>query len=236
MRSHSFTTLLLAAGLSVLAAPAVAQYAGDLFFPVPSVQVPGGQTTQVEIQLFAGQSVFGATQFEFTYDPSQLEVEKVEAGSSKVIQNSFSYKQQPGKVSFVVLNGKSDKAPIGTVSLARLTLKPLASSGTVIDANLHVDHSLKQDESDFDSANGYGLELVVTNGTTTTSRYSTNNARAHAIADNSPALQRRAQRLRPDGSRVNLIVIGADGQPLDVKVDTPRQAGGERAGDGSTSR
>lgn len=236
MRSHSFTALLLAAGLSVFTTPVMAQYAGDLFFPVPSVQVPVGQTTQVEIQLFAGQSVFGATQFEFTYDPSKLEVEKVEPGSSKVIQDSFSYKQQPGKVSFVVLNSKSDKAPIGAVGLARLTLKPLASSGAVIDANLNVGRSLKQDESDFDSANGYGLELVVTNGATTTSRYSTNSTRAHVEADNRPALQRRAERLRPNGSRVNMVVIGANGQPGTVTVNTSRQAGGERAGDGSTSR
>jgi len=227
MKSMKNISIALAAFLLIASvSPASAQFAGDLFFPVPSVQVQSGQQTGVEIQLFAGKDVFGATKFVFTYDPSQLQIDRVEPGASDAIQDSFAYKKTDGKVSFVVLNGKSAVQPSGTISLARLTVKPLVPAGSVIDANLVVDTVLKQDESKFLSPTGYGLEIVVVGEQSSQRTLATANAQS-IEGPVTQSMKQRAERLRPAGSKVRLVVVKSNGQASRVTIDTQSDGPGD---------
>ena len=213
----SVTTALFMLTALLLAPPVQAQFAGDIFFSTPSVAIAEGGTGTLEVQAFTGASTFGASQFRLSYDPARVEIVAVEAGAATAVQEGFTVQQSPGEVAIIALNSESLSQPIGTVSLARLQVRPLVGAGSVININTAVDQVLRQDSSAFTGSDGFGVEVVVTaaGGNTPLAAPQT----TQVVAAGS-ALHERALAVRPAGSHVTLMVLDENNQATAVNVQT----------------
>lgn len=146
-------------------------------------------------------------------------------GSSNAIQNSFAYEKRAGEVRLLTLNAKSATEPSGTVSLANLMIRPKAPAGSVVEASLNVTESLQQDETPYTQSNGLGLELVVTQPSQAASSLRSLDVSSQSVEQDSepstdPSLVERAERLRPAGSTVTLMVRNSLGRAVPVVVET----------------
>ena len=116
---HKIASVLSAILVFGLAAPAQAQFAGDLFFADPSVAIPADGEGTPEVQVFAGAETFGAAQFELLFDPARLEIAAVRPGDAPELQEVFSVRREDGRVAIIVANSGSLDVPFGTASLPR---------------------------------------------------------------------------------------------------------------------
>src|SRR3954469_2331291 len=99
--------LTLLVGVALLLAPTIvrAQFQGDVFFAQPSVAIPEGGTAVLEVQMFSGSDVVGATQVDFIFDPAQAKVVKVEPGTTPQLANGLATVTSGNRVALVDLNG-----------------------------------------------------------------------------------------------------------------------------------
>lgn len=205
-----------------LAAPAPAQFAGDLFFADPSVAIPADGEGTLEVQVFAGAETFGAAQFELLFDPARLEVVSVRPGDTPELQEVFSVRREAGRVAIIVANSGSLDVPFGTASLARIDVRPQAPTGSVIPIQTRVQGVLRQNTIPFASPSGLGGEVVVSaSGATSLATSSTQQPDVPTvIAEPGSALYDRVTRLRHDGAIVTLMTLDAADQPEALRVAT----------------
>ncbi|HEX3552751.1 MAG TPA: hypothetical protein VIA62_05940 [Thermoanaerobaculia bacterium] len=209
--------LTLLVGAALLLAPAIvhAQFQGDVFFAKPSVAIPEGGTAVLEVQMFSGSDVVGATQVDFIFDPTQAKVVKVEPGTTPQLANGLATVTAGNRVALVDLNGSSLEQPFGTVSLALIHVQPLLPAGSRIPLNLQVHSLLRQDSTPFPNSQGFSGEiLVVSAGSQTTSA-----KRAASGTEPSGTAVQRALAFRRPGAAVDLLDFATGGS----KVSTVTQ-------------
>ncbi len=205
MTRQRLVSVAIVAALALAGAPAAhAQFVGDMFFAQPSVAVAEGGTATLEAELFSGAIPLGAAHFDLLYDPSQVEVVGVSAGSTREIENGVaSAPAAPGRTGIVALNGASLDHPIGTESLARITLRPLVPAGSIVFFQLAPRSLLRTNSTSFPAGRGFFGELVVVSA----------GPQAQAKAGGAPPAgdpvdadhRARALRLRRPGTLVDLI-------------------------------
>jgi hypothetical protein len=151
------------AAVALLAMPAIAraQFQGDVFFAAPSVSAPEGGIAMLEVLLFSGADVVGATQVDVIFDPAQAEIVAVQPGATDELANGIASAGTRGRLSIVDLNGSSLTQPFGTVSLAKLQVRPKVSAGSTVTLNLQVRSLLRPDTTPFASAQGFSGEILV---------------------------------------------------------------------------
>jgi hypothetical protein len=149
--------------LSLALSPAAArgQFPGDVFFAQPSVAAAEGGTATLDVVTFAGTTVYGGVHFELQFDPERMEIEKVEAGASAYFDFLVS-RSQAGRVNVIVINSRSLTSPIGTSSLARLTVRPKGDAGEVVPLALGVKGIVDSASAPVAKPQGYGAEIVIT--------------------------------------------------------------------------
>lgn len=153
---------ILVSGLLLLIPSAArAQFQGDVFFAQPSVAVPEGGTAVLEVLLFSGADVVGATHLDILFEPGQAEVVKIEPGAAPELANGLATVTSAGRAALVDLNGSSLEQPFGTVSLARVHIRPLGVAGQRVPLNIEVRSLLRQDSTAFPETNGFSGEILV---------------------------------------------------------------------------
>ncbi|HEX2255012.1 MAG TPA: hypothetical protein VHQ65_17230, partial [Thermoanaerobaculia bacterium] len=152
--------LLAGAVLLLMPSFAEAQFRGDMFFAQPSQAVAEDGTATFEVLLFAGADVVGATHFDVVFDPVLAEIVGVEAGTTEQLAPGHVAVTSPGRAAVVDLNATSLTQPIGTASLARITLRPLAPAGTRVPLSIQVRSVLRQDSGAV-ASRGFSGEMVV---------------------------------------------------------------------------
>ena len=214
-------TAAVAAGLFCLAPSAAwAQFAGDVFFETPSVAIPAGETGQLDLVIFTGGEAFGAASVRLDFDPDALEIVDVAADTDAVRLLDVHWSQTDGSLSIVTLNGAALDAPIGTVRIAGITVRPLAGAGSVIDVDATLDDALTADSDGFASRQAFDAEIVVTTPSAASAMLSAAPDNAGApLAVRSGPLHDRARRLAPDGAVVALRA--PDGSTVRVTTARP---------------
>lgn len=231
MKRQRLVPFALAAALAFAGVSAAhAQYAGDMFFATPSVAVAAGGTATMEADLFSGAVPLGAAQFDLLYDPSQVEVVSVDAGSTQEIADGVaSAPVSPGRTGIVALNGVSLDHPFGTESLARITLRPLVPAGSYVLLQLAPRSLLRTNSTPFAAGRGFYGELVVVSAGPTAAK-----SQAPLTGDQvDPDHQSRALRLRRPGTLVNLVDMEQKGGkvvPVETPVVVPDPAAASEAG------
>ncbi|MDT5271726.1 MAG: hypothetical protein QOH49_3912 [Acidobacteriota bacterium] len=165
MKKSSYI-LLVGAALLLLPASARAQFRGDVFFASPSVSVPAGGVAVLEVQMFSGADVVGATHIDIVFDPARAEVVAVEPGTTPELADGLASANSPGRAGIVTLNGKSFLQPLGTVSLAKVRVKPLVAAGNKVALSIQVHSLLRQDNTPFPSFKGFSGEILVVSAST----------------------------------------------------------------------
>ncbi len=159
MKALKVTILVCLAAL-VSSTSAFAQFPGDVFFLDPSVAVAEGGTAELEVVVFAGANVVGATLLDVAFDPAAAEV-SLERGGSALLEKGFVSRVSAGTASVVNLNSASLTDPIGTVSLARVLVRPLGPAGSTVNLAISVRSLLRQDSTPFPSARGFSGQVLV---------------------------------------------------------------------------
>jgi hypothetical protein len=207
--------LLTAAVLLLLPLSAHAQFRGDVFFAQPSVSVPAGGIAVLEIQLFSGADVVGATHIEIIFDSTQAEVIGVEPGTASELVDGLASDLSPGKAGIVTLNGKSLLQPFGTVSLAKVRVKPLVAAGNRVSLSIQVKSLLRQNNTPFPSFHGFSGEVLVVSGATSPTLNSTLDTQS--LRPEEDATQ-RAQAFRRPGMPVVLLDFETRGGEISAKA------------------
>jgi len=208
---------VLLAGAVILLMPlsARAQFRGDVFFASPSVSVPAGGVAVLEVQMFSGSDVVGATHIDIIFDATRAEVVAVEPGTSSELVAGLASAISPGRAGIVTLNGKSLLQPFGTVSLANVRVKPLVAAGDRVTLSIQVRSLLRQNTTPFPSSRGFSGEILVVSAATSLnliSRSSASSIRAGADAAG------RARAFRRPGLAVDLLEFETRGSKISVKT------------------
>lgn len=157
-RSLSF---LIGSVLLLMPVAAGAQFQGDVFFAQPSLTVPEGGTATVEVQMFSGADVLGAAQVDVVFDPASVSVVGIGPGTAPELAGGLASATLQDRIGIVALNGASLLQPFGTVSLARLQMRPLLPAGSRIPLNIEVHSLLRQDAASFPDTHGFAGEILV---------------------------------------------------------------------------
>jgi len=208
--------LLAGAVLLLLPASARAQFQGDVFFASPSVSVTAGGVAVLEVQMFSGADVVGATHLDVVFDPAQAEVVAVEPGATSELADGLASSNSPGRTGIVTLNGVSLLQPLGTVSLAKVRVKPLVAAGNRVTVRIQVRSLLRQNSTPFPSWQGFSGEiLVVSAGPNST--LSSDSAASSPIRADADAAE-RARAFRRPGLAVELLNFDFRGGGVSVKA------------------
>ena len=211
-----FKTLLSAtAALAVLHGAALAQFAGDVFLEVPSQAADIGEAVTFDVLTFAGANAVGAVSFDLLYDPAVLEVISVEAGAEQPLGDEIASDDAPGRLSLVAVNGTELAGPIGTVELARVTVRPKAGAGASTQLAIAVEEMLTTGGAWFSRTRGYGGSVYVRQDAS---------AFAPAADPSGEELRAAALAMRPGGATVEIATPGGmvavstadDSGPADV--------------------
>lgn len=198
---------------------AIGAFPGDVYFDVPSVTVEQQSTTELGIDSFVGTESLGAVHLEIDYDSSMIKIVEVSLGSSNELQDSFFYKDSIGKLSILTANNKSLEKPIGTVSIAKIRIKPIGDPGSRTLLNITVKDMLQGNSDLFNSFNGFSGEINISQPANNRSIRITPSLSKINLID-------RAEKLRPLGSKV--ILMEADNSTSEVMLidsNTPSEAG-----------
>lgn len=197
--------LVLLAGVVLLLAPvaARAQFQGDVFFASPSVSVPAGGVAVLEVQMFSGADVVGATHIDVVFDPARAEVVAVEPGTTSELADGLASDISAGRAGVVTLNGKSLIQPLGTVSLAKLRVKPLVTAGNKVILNIQVRSLLRQNNSPFPNSQGFSGEILVVSSANSSTLKLSSGASSSIQAEGDTA--ERARAFRRPGLAVDLL-------------------------------
>ncbi len=191
------------ATLVLLALPSMAsaQFQGDVFFAQPSVSAPEGGTATLEVLMFSGADVVGATDVDVVYDPTQADIVVAQPGTTAELAGSFASVASSGRLSTVNLNGSSLSQPFGTVSLSKLQVRPKVPAGSTVTLNLQVRSVLRQDTTSFPSTQGFSGEILVTSAGSQAASLENPGVNRNP----NPELARRALAFRRPGLVVDLL-------------------------------
>jgi len=145
----------------LLAAPAAAQFPGDVFFASPSVSVVAGSSVELEVQVFAGGSALGGVAFEVVFDATEVTLEAVLSGTTPGFTEELAVVALPDRTAIVVLNDLATDGPIGTSTTARLVMKPLVAAGTQVAVELVARSAVDGQSQPFAQTNGFTGSLQV---------------------------------------------------------------------------
>ena len=205
------------AGVMLLLIPlsARAQFQGDVFFAQPSVSVPAGGIAVLEIQMFSGADVVGATHVDIIFDSTRAEVVAVEPGTTSELVDGVASAVSPGRTGIVTLNGKSLLQPIGTVSLAKVHVKPLVAAGNRVTLSIQVRSLLRQNTTPFPSFRGFSGEILVVSSATNPNLTSTSGAQSIQVEKDAAE---RARAFRRPGIAVDLLDFEIRGGEISAKA------------------
>ena len=212
IRHRKIFLVALLAGAAALLAPSTAraQFVGDVFFAQPSQAVPEGGTAVFEVLLFSGAQVVGATHFDVVFDPALAEVVGVEAGTTEQLAPGHVAVTSPGRAAVVDLNSQSLTRPIGTSSLARIEVRPLAPAGTRVPLAIQVRSLLRHDSTAF-SGRGFGGEILVVSPPKGGGQSAAAATAAGAAEPVDPERAARAWEVRRPGQAVDLYELRSRG-------------------------
>jgi len=197
-----------------------------VFFSEPSVAVAVDGVADLEIVLFAGDAPAGAISVQITFDPGDLAIDAISPGGSEELSNVFGEVRSAGRAAFVTANDESLDRPIGTVSLAHLQVRPLASVGSIVPLQLEVRSLLSQDGTVIQGM-GFSGEIVVTS----TAGFSDLSLSKRMTEDR--GLISRARSFRRPGEPVKIFQVERDGThyrvaPVSVTVTEPSSEAHQR--------
>jgi hypothetical protein len=207
--------ILLTAVLLLMPLSARAQFRGDVFFANPSVSVPAGGVAVLEVQMFSGSDVVGATHINITFDSTRAEVVAVEPGTTSELVDGLASANAPGRVGIVTLNGKSLVQPFGTVSLAKVRVKPLVAAGERVTLSIQVRSLLRQNNTAFPSSQGFAGEILVVSASNSPSQISASSA---SSARDGEDVAGRARAFRRPGLAVNLLEFEVQAGTISTKA------------------
>jgi len=193
-----------------------AQFRGDVFFAQPSVSVPAGGAVVMEVQMFSGADVVGATQINIVFDSAKVQVVAVEPGTTSEFANGLASAVSPGQAGIVTLNGKSLVQPFGTVSLAKIRVKPLVAAGNKVTLNIQVRSLLHQDNTPFPSSQGFSGEILVVSAATASALKTDPGMSSISFQTEEDAIK-RARAFRRPGIAVDLLDFESRGGVISVK-------------------
>lgn len=202
-----------------------AQFVGDVFAKDPSVSGVSGSDVTVEVQLFSGASVFGASIVDVTYVPGELAVKEVTISGADGSRRTVAARKLDGKVEIGTVSLDATANPIGTVTLAQITFTVLAQPGRVVSYRMAPRQLLMQDERRYSSTRGAAGEIAVVTSLTGT-RVARTASTALPVAGDATSLSRAAA-VRPRGGAVQLVsptLVNGQIVPNKVQVIPPRQA------------
>ena len=212
------TTRMAAAALAALwfPVPAAAQFAGDSFFATPSVAVVAGGTGVLDLSFFSAAEPFGAAQMTLTFEPEDLEIVEVTLPPNPEAELRQEYLLDRGELRLIVVNTSSADEPVGTIELARVTVRPLAAAGTVIPVVAVQNGALTAGVQAYPSRNASNAEIVVTaQQTSTPGTY---------LRATRQELAKRAAALVPPGGQVELMAHELDNTARPVPVQAEPSA------------
>jgi hypothetical protein len=194
-----------------------AQFRGDVFFAQPSVSVPVGGVAVMEVQMFSGSDIVGATHIDIVFDPAKAEVVAVEPGTTPELADGLASAASSGRVGVVTLNGKSLVQPLGTVSLAKLRVKPLVAAGNKVTLTIQVHSLLRQDNTAFPNSQGFSGEILVVSTATSAPLKSDSGVSPASVQGEDDAAE-RARAFRRPGLAVDLLDFESRGGVINVKT------------------
>jgi len=209
--------ILLTLFLLLMPLSARAQFRGDVFFANPSVSVPAGGVAVLEVQVFSGSDVVGATHIDIIFDPTRAEIVAVEPGTTSELVDGVASANLPGRLGIVTLNGKSLLKPFGTVSLAKVRVKPLVAAGERVNLSIQVRSLLRQNNTVFPSSQGFAGEILVVSASNSPNQISAGSASSARDGDDAAG---RARAFRRPGLAVNLLEFEINAGAISTK---PRQ-------------
>lgn len=157
-----FKSLVIAFAALGLCTTASAQFPGDVFFAQPSQTVPAGETVEMEVQTFSGDKPLGAIAFNVRYDASQMTVEMVSPGADPAFANTIVSREKAGMTGIATLNDQALDRPFGTISLAKLIVRPLVLPGETVQLEIEVVAMLDGKSVAFPTTDGLSATISVT--------------------------------------------------------------------------
>lgn len=146
---------------ALIASVARAQFVGDFFFATPSVPVVEGQSVALEIRAFVGADAFGAAMFDLQVDPNLAAIDRIELLGTLQSPDTLATGVVAGSKRIVVMNGRSLNSPIGTVSLARIVVRPLTAAGTTVGLAIGNPVLLRASSTNFATTRGFAAQISV---------------------------------------------------------------------------
>ncbi len=234
MWNRAILLMLLTLGI----APAgVAQFVGDVYFEQPSIAVAEGATGELAVLVFTGDKPLGAAHVELTYNPAELEIVATEPGGAIELQDTFVSDNPSGRLAFVAINDESLERPIGTVSLATIEVRPLASAGARTQFDLKVEGLLDGRSIGFSATSGFAGEVLVTSEPGAAPAARSGGTALFGIAstpeppsdDERVALEERAAKMGRPGQKVDIAHRNPEGGVTSVEVTVEPIPSGEGA-------
>jgi hypothetical protein len=167
------------------------------------------------LQLFSGADVVGATHIDIIFDSTRAEVVAVDPGTTSELVDGLASAISPGRVGIVTLNGKSLVQPFGTVSLAKVRVKPLVAAGNRVTLTIQVRSLLRQNNTLFPSFRGFSGEILVVSATTGPNLTSTAGTTSIRAAEDDAE---RARAFRRPGVTVDLLDFETRGGEISAKA------------------
>lgn len=158
MKAHF--SFMIALAIAFASNTALAQFKGDVYFAAPTVAVAANDQTSLEIRAFTGASVLGAIHFEFEFKSDELEIISVEPGTAVELSPAFRYAMFADRIGMVALNSESVAQPFGTISLARLTVRPRVVAGQTISVRVSPRDAIDANSQRI-TTRGFGASIAV---------------------------------------------------------------------------
>lgn len=214
--------IYLATLIAFFSYSAHAQFPGDVFFSEPSIAVSSGQKGTLDLEIFTGDKIFGATQFEISYDKSMIQIENITAKNDD-FENTISWAEVGSNIGVISVNGVSKSKPFGTIKLATINFQATAQAGTRAIISIDVVDSIDPTQQSYSSNTGYSAEINITDATTSQARARESEntvpaTPATAIKVSSGELYERARSMRPSGEMVTLKTLDPTGKLVDTTV------------------
>lgn len=162
---NKLSTRLLTAGVgALLAAPAAAQFPGDIYFANPTPAVVEGDSLTLSVELFAGTDVFGATAVDLFFDATTFQVDEVRAVTGGPLAATVHARSTSQGHAFAVFNDGSLSAPFGTMTLVEIVGTPLVAAGQSFQLTLQPRSLLDPSGANFPASAGLSATVTVVSG------------------------------------------------------------------------
>jgi hypothetical protein len=206
------TSVMAAMFLALTCGTASAQFVGDVFAKVPSQAAQAGGQATVEVQLFSGANVFGASIIQLTFQATELGLREVLLTGTLGERRVAVDRQADGRVEIATFSVDGTANPIGTVTLAQVVFDVLAAPGTTARYRITPREVITQSEARFSTLRGADGEVVVVSA-----------MGARGAASSPPRVSdresvARAAAVRPRGGVVDLVVPVKNGMQVVPQV------------------